>query len=76
MENKCPLFHVFQKQLATRRKTEEYLSYVNIEHASFSQNGFVICPLFRMMAKFSCLTISTSSHHVYIVMDTNEHVML
>ena len=24
MENKCPLFYVFQKQLATKHKTEEY----------------------------------------------------
>ena len=47
----------------------------NIYHKStwsmphFSQNGFVICPLFRTMANFDCVTISTTSHHVYVVTD-------
>ena len=35
MEKKFLLCYVFQKQLATRRRTEEYLSYVNMEHATF-----------------------------------------
>ena len=33
-------------------------------------------PLLKTMAKFDCMTISASSHHVYIVTDANEHVML
>ena len=54
MENKHLLFHVFQKQLTTMHKTEEYLSYVNMEHASFWSKWlcYCICPLFRTMAKF------------------------
>ena len=35
-----PLVHVFLKQLATRFKTEEYLSYVNMEHASLLTKWF------------------------------------
>ena len=42
----------------------------------FGQKGFVICPLLRMMAKFDYMTISTFSHHVYIVMDASEHVYI
>ena len=44
MENKCPLFYVFQKQLATRHKTEEYLSYDNMEHASFRSKWLCYMP--------------------------------
>ena len=32
--NAC-FFYVFQKQLLTRHRIEDYLSYVNMEHASF-----------------------------------------
>ena len=50
----------------------------NIDHMltwsmpHFGQNGFVILyPLFRTMAIFDCMTIYTSLHHVYTVMDAS-----
>ena len=61
-------------QQGVKQKNIYHMSTWSMPH--FGQNGFVICPLFRTMAKFDCMTISTSSHHVYIVMDANEHVML
>ena len=45
MGNTHPIVHVFLKQLATRSKTEEYLLYVNMEHASFLTKWLCYMPL-------------------------------
>ena len=42
LENKRPLFHVFQKQLRTKHKMEEYFSYINMEHASFRSKWILL----------------------------------
>ena len=52
-------------------KTEQYLSYINMEHASFRSKWLSYMSFFRTMATFVRMTISTSSHRIYIVMDAS-----
>ena len=64
--------HVFQKHLTTRHKQKTIHHMSTWSRPYSGQSGFVILsPLFRTMAKSVCMTISTSSHHIYIDTDAN-----